>query len=118
MTLEDLNHHRNLQISLEKAQQRLQRLCEKDKDGALAVEIDDYRSSVEELRREVQASAIEVERFICSVKDPDLRLIFRLRFLRAMEWKEVADYCGKYYSARAISQRVYDWFFSQLDPDP
>ncbi|MBO4676829.1 MAG: hypothetical protein J5633_04720 [Oscillospiraceae bacterium] len=128
MTYAELDQHRELQLELSKAQERLRRLYEKawpgaqnldgmphapgvtDKVGKLGIEIGDYETSVEELREEVQASAEQVAAFIRTVDDRDLRLIFRLRFLRAYTWKEVADHCGEYTSDATVKGLVYDFF--------
>lgn len=128
MTFDELNQHLEMLRDLQRAQERLKRLYDKaypgaqnldgmphgsgvrDKVGELAVEIAEYETEVNSLRESVKASGHNVEQFIASVNDMDMRLILRLRFQRGFLWKEVADYCGKCDTSQSISQKVYDWF--------
>ena len=128
MTFEELNRHLDLLRELQKAQERLERLCLKaypgaqnldgmphgsdvrDKVGELAVEIAEYRAEVDALRQQVKASGKRVDRFIRSVSDKDVRLILRLRFQRGFQWKEIADYCGAYITEASVKKSVYQFF--------
>lgn len=128
MTWDELNRHLDLMRDLQRAQETLQRLYAKaspgaqkidgmphapgvnDKVGALAVEIAEYSQSVDELRRQVRESSKRVEAFLQSVDDRDVRLLLRLRFQRALSWKEIADHCGEYTSEASVKTAVYGWF--------
>ena len=128
MTFDELNRHLDLLRELQKAQERLERLCLKaypgaqnldgmphgsgvrDKVGELAVEIAEYRAEVDALKAQVRASGRRVEKFVRSVPDKDVRLILRLRFQRGFQWKEIADYCGKFTTEASVKVAVYQYF--------
>lgn len=63
----------------------------KDKVGDLAAEIVDMDARVGFLEEEVKASEGQIMPFIQGIDDDQTRLIFRLRFLRGLAWKEVAS---------------------------
>ena len=127
MTRKDLSHHLALREDLAKAQKRLKRLYDKaypgaqklsgmphasgisDKVGDLGIEIADYETFVDELKREVEQSAKEVAAFIATIDDPNIRLYFRLYYLRGMVWKQVADCCGEDISESTVKNEVYKW---------
>ena len=50
-----------------------------DKVGGLAAEIADLDSQIE-----------QITDWIAGIRDPRTRLVFRLRFFRALSWKEIA----------------------------
>ena len=124
MTFDELNQHLELLRELQRASERLERLCNKafpgaqnldgmphgsgvrDKVGDLAIEIAEYRADVDALRARVKESGHRVEKFVASIEDRDVRLILRLRFQRGFQWKEIADYTGKYDTEKSVSQKV------------
>ena len=128
MTFDELNQHLDMLRDLLRAQERLRRLYDKacpgaqnldgmphgsgvrDKVGELAVEIAEYETEVEALRGKVKASGRRVEKFVKSIADRDVRLILRLRFQRGFQWKEIADYCGKYTTEASVKSVVYQFF--------
>lgn len=61
---------------------------------ALAIEIADMRARVEFLMNETEQKRREVERYINGIPEDQVRLIFRLRFLRGLSWGEVAAIIG------------------------
>lgn len=65
-----------------------------DPVGCLAVEIADMRETI--IRREaaVARSEVMVAAYIQTIEDSLTRMIFRLRFIRGMAWKEVAAAIG------------------------
>lgn len=65
-----------------------------DNVGKLAVEIADMRIRVESLKSEVEQKRREIERYIGGISEDQVRLIFRLRFLRGLAWGEVAAIVG------------------------
>ena len=66
----------------------------RDNVGTLAVEIADMRTQVAFLEQEAAAQGKAVAQYIESIHDDQTRLIFRLRFLRGLGWKEVAVIVG------------------------
>lgn len=66
----------------------------RDSVGRLAAEIADMRARVELLERQAAAQYGEIAQYIEGIPDDQARLIFRLRFLRGLSWKEVAAIVG------------------------
>lgn len=128
MTLEDLNKHLLLREKLEKAQEMLVSLREaaqpgaarltgmphtpgvKDKVGDLAVEIADLSSRIEYLNAELAEQEPPIEAFIAEIDDDQTRLVFRLRFLRGLSWKEVSQILGQHTSEHSVKAVCYRFF--------
>lgn len=66
----------------------------RDSVGRPAAEIADMRARVELLERQAVAQHGEIAQYIEGIPDDQARLIFRLRFLRGLSWKEVAAIVG------------------------
>lgn len=60
----------------------------------LAVEIADMRETITRREATVARSEMAVEAYIQTIEDTLTRMIFRLRFIRGMAWKEVAATIG------------------------
>lgn len=58
--------------------------------GNLAAEIADTRMEIEALRVKITHSETAVAAWIRTIEDLQTRMIFRLRFIRGLTWKEVA----------------------------
>lgn len=131
MTLDELNEHMELRSELKRAERMLESLREaaypaspaltgmphasgvKDKVGDLAVEIADMEDEIDRLKREVANREEVILTFIRSVGDPQLRLIFRLRFIRGLTWGEVAAIIGGRNSEDAVKSSVYRFLNSE-----
>lgn len=125
MTLQELNTHLELRERLAKAYEMLDALRAaaypgaqsltgmphtsgvKDKVGDLAVEIADMDERIELLETEVKAGEAPILQFIESVEDDQTRLIFRLRFIRGLAWKEVAAVIGGRNSEDSVKMVCY-----------
>lgn len=125
MTLQELNKHFELREKLAKAHEMLDALraaaCPgaqvltgmphatgvKDKVGDLAVEIADMDERIEFLESEIKASEASILPFIKSIDDDQTRLIFRLRFIRGLTWKEVAAVVGGRNSEDSVKMVCY-----------
>lgn len=112
MTLQELNQYFHLLDQLGKARELLASLEDaaspqspnldgmphapgvSDNVGRLAMEIADMRTRVEFLEQEVAAQHGKIARYIENISDDQARIIFRLRFLRGLSWKEVAAAVG------------------------
>jgi len=66
----------------------------RDVVGDLAAELADLKTEISELETEIARSEGEIMDYITSIKDTQTRMIFRLRFIRGMSWKEVAATIG------------------------
>ena len=78
-----------------------------DNVGTLAVEIADMRARVEFLKNEVEQKRREVECYIDSIPEDQVRLIFRLRFLRGLAWGEVAAIIGGGNTENSVKKICY-----------
>lgn len=78
-----------------------------DNVGTLAVEIADMRARVEFLKNEVEQKRQEVECYIDSIPEDQVRLIFRLRFLRGLAWGEVAAIIGGGNTENSVKKICY-----------
>ena len=125
MTLQRLNEHFELRIRLVKAQEMLESLraaaCPgaavltgmphapgvKDKVGDLAAEIADLDARIEYLEAEIKQDEREVLEYIRAIDDDQLRLIFRLRFIRCLTWGEVASVIGGRNTEDAVKSACY-----------
>jgi hypothetical protein len=61
-----------------------------DKVGDLAIEIVDMTEQIRTIEEEIDRKKPDVEIFIQTVEDAQLRTIFRLRFCRCLTWGEIA----------------------------
>lgn len=65
-----------------------------DPVGNLAAEIADMRETVARRKAAVAKSEETIATYISTIGDSQTRMIFRLRFIRGMSWKEVAATIG------------------------
>lgn len=75
----------------------------------LAVEIAQLRDGISALDEEIRASAATVKAFISGIPEARTRLVFTLRFLRGLTWKEVGDTLGQFTSAWTASKICYNY---------
>ncbi|MBQ1351158.1 MAG: hypothetical protein IIY71_00345 [Oscillospiraceae bacterium] len=66
----------------------------KDKVGALAAEIAETADCVMRMKEKVLAEEEKIAAFLDTVDDLVVRTILRLRFLRGLQWAEVAEASG------------------------
>lgn len=66
----------------------------RDKVGDLAVEIADMESQIEYLQEKISQEEAKVSVFISTIENDQTRMVFRIRFLRGLAWKEVAAVIG------------------------
>lgn len=125
MTLETLNRHFDLLTQRDKARgivdalrlaacpgaQKLDGMPRSsgvsDKVGDLAVEIADLDAQIESINEEIRASEIEISSYIQSIDDVQARVIFSLRFLRGLPWKDVATAIGGHNTEHSVRMICY-----------
>ena len=73
-----------------------------DKVGGFAAEIADLDSQIEQITAKSDAKEAQLADWIAGIRDPRTRLVFRLRFFRALSWKEIAKKRRTQYGRRAI----------------
>lgn len=136
MTLDELNIHFNLVNELKKAKDMLQNLWNaaypggqvltgmphapgvKDKIGNLGVEIADLETEIKAMEAEVNNSAVPVLAFIAEIPDIQTRMVFRLRFCRGYQWKEVARMLGGGNSEDSVKKVCYRYLvFTAIPPN-
>ena len=55
----------------------------------LAAEIADLKAIIQLNLRKIQLERARLERYIGNIGDPEIRLIFRLRHINGMKWREI-----------------------------
>ena len=124
MTLQDLNRYLALQKQLDSARESLLDLQDaavpgaqvltgmphapgvKDKVGNLAIMIADTKTEIERMEQELAAMEADVDAFIRTIPNVELRNIFRFRFLLRLSWEDVAEMCRWRYTETALRKRV------------
>lgn len=127
MTLQELSKYYDIQMTLEKDREALERLRQRitpaspqltgmphtpgvrDKVGDLAVELADMEDRIQYLEAQAQTERLKVEAYCRSIMDARLYLIFRLRFVRCYSWAEVAGVLGKGYTEDGVSRMAYNY---------
>lgn len=125
MTLQELNRNFELHVRLKKAKEMLQSLWDaahprgqvltgmphasgvKDKVGDLAIEIADLEERISYMEQEIACREQQISGFIQSIEDDYLRMIFRLRFMRGLSWKDVAAIIGGHNSEESVKSACY-----------
>ncbi|MDE7243748.1 MAG: DUF1492 domain-containing protein [Oscillospiraceae bacterium] len=125
MTLRELSRYYNLQKRLARAEEMLESFITtsclgaqvitgmphasgtRDKVGDLAAEITDMQDKIKQLEREGRQAKREISAYIDTIQNDQTRMIFRLRFLRCMTWKEVAALVGGRNTASGVKMICY-----------
>ncbi len=66
----------------------------RDKVGDFVAEIADLQSDIDHLNEQIAAKRREVQTFITTIENVQIRMVFRLRFLRGLTWEKVAIVLG------------------------
>ena len=88
----------------------------KDKIGDLGIEIADLEMEIEAMEAEVNNSAVPVLAFIAEIPDIQTKMVFRLRFCRGYQWKEVARMLGGGNTEDSVKKNCYRYLGVQTDP--
>ena len=134
MTKQELNYHMELRqqltgnlellASLEaRVTARVQRLDGmphapgvRDPVGDLAAEIADIKGGIDDLTDEISRSEKAVAAYIQTIEDSHTRMIFRLRFIRGMTWKEVAALIGGRNTVDSVKHTCYRYLAAHSEP--
>lgn len=73
-----------------------------DSVGDLSIEIEELKSRISNLESKCAQEKKQMEAYISTIKDDQTRMIFRLRFLHCMTWRQVADSIGGRNSANSV----------------
>lgn len=103
MTKQELNHHLALRRRLEKERALLASL----EAAGLAAEAVEMRETVFRAEMELQRSETEAAAWIAAIEDDTTRMLFRLRFIRGLEWEAVAALIGGTAHSAGIRCRRY-----------
>mgnify|MGYP000479456297 CR=1 FL=1 len=71
----------------------------------------EHRPIVEAMQRQLQRAInqrTEIEEYIASIDDSEIRLIARLKYLRGMSWQQIAFQIGRYDEQRP-RKKMYDF---------
>lgn len=127
MTLQELSKYYDIQMTLEKDREALERLRQRitpaspqltgmphtpgvrDKVGDLAVELADMDERIRWLEELAAQEKTKVEAYCKSIVDARMYLVFRLRFIRCYSWAEVAGVLGKGYTEDGVSRMAYNY---------
>ena len=127
MTLQELSKYYDIQMTLEKDREALERLRQRitpaspqltgmphtpgvrDKVGDLAVELADMDERIRWLEELAAQEKPKVEAYRKSIVDARMYLVFRLRFIRCYSWAEVAGVLGKGYTEDGVSRMAYNY---------
>ena len=75
--------------------------------GDLAAEIADIGDHIRSLHSKVERDEERVAAFISTIEDPYIRAIFKLRFIRCLLWKDVADAIGGGITSDGVRMACY-----------
>jgi len=84
-----------------------------DTIGNFVVEIEDLEERIRTLNEKIHAEEEKVSEFINSIEIDHVRLIFRLRFLRCLEWSTVAKVIGGRNSMESVKSTCYRYLSSK-----
>jgi hypothetical protein len=83
-----------------------------DKVADFAIEIADLEERVRALQEQIEEQKERVEDFISTVEPDWVRMMFRLRFIRALPWKGVAEVIGGGNTEDSVKSACYRYIAS------
>lgn len=89
----------------------------RDGVGDLAAEIADTKAEAKSLQDEIACSEAAAAAWIGTIEDMQTRLIFRLRYIRGLPWKDVAALIGGGNTDRSVRIRAYRYIKAHMAPD-
>ncbi len=120
MTLRELSKYYKLHERLERNRQMLSSLSAaagpgaqvltgmphapgvSDKVSDLVIEMEDLKERIAYLEVECAQEKKKLEQYIGKIRDDQIRMVFRLRFIHCMTWPQVADTIGGGNTANSV----------------
>lgn len=133
MTIKELSRLYYLRKLIERDTQRLRELKAKlqagaqsitgmphnaiafDKIGNIVPSIVDIKIQIENEMNQYIIDRQRIEEYIENIEEPQIRLIFSLRFVDIMSWKEVADYIGGNNTEDSVKKACYRYLKTNRD---
>lgn len=81
-----------------------------DRVGDTAIAITDTEEELKNLKAQVKQKETEVREWIRTVRGIETRTALRLRFIKGLSWKEVAQSMDKYYTVSRVQVLCYRLF--------
>lgn len=81
-----------------------------DRVGDTAIAITDTEEELKELKDQIERKETAVREWIRTVKGIETRTALRLRFIKGLSWKEVAQLMDKYYTVSRVQVLCYRLF--------
>ena len=78
-----------------------------DEVSDLVIEIEDLQSRIDYLESECAQEKKKLEKYIGAIKDDQIRIVFRLRFVHCMTWPQVAEAIGGRNTANSVKLICY-----------
>ena len=133
MTLQELSKYYKLHERLERNKEMLSSLYARaglgaqvitgmphapgtsDKVSSLIIEIEDLKSRIDYLESKCAQEKKKLEEYIGTIKDDQIRMVFRLRFIHCMTWPQVAETIGGRNTATNVKLICYR-YLKKVEP--
>lgn len=86
-----------------------------DKVGNLAVEIADMKDKIGRLQAKADKELATLEAYIDTIQDDQIRIVFRLRFVRCLKWWQVARILGGGNTEMTVKKICYRYLGQEND---
>lgn len=83
-----------------------------DQVNSLLIEIEDLKERISRLESECAQEKKILERYIATIEDDQIRMVFRLRFVHCMTWPQVAEAIGGRNTANSVKAICYRYLKS------
>lgn len=88
-----------------------------DPPGDLAIEIVDVLSDIQNTQTQIQSQEPDIIAFINAIPDTRQRTICRMRFLKAMSWREISLTFHRHYTKSAVRMACKRCLLRYCDPE-
>ncbi len=84
-----------------------------DKVSDLAIEIEDLKERITRLEAKCEREKKRLEQYIGEIRNDQTRMVFRLRFIHCMTWKEAAETIGGRNTAGGVKKICYRYIAAE-----